>query len=53
MQRILEADVPSLPLYELRMFAAVDTRFCGGEPRSATSWAWLADLRPCSEESTP
>ena len=53
MQRILEADVPSLPLYEMRTFAAVDARFCGGKPTKATSWAWLADLRPCREESAP
>jgi hypothetical protein len=50
MQRILEEDVPALPLYEMRTFAAVDARFCGGEPSKATSWAWLADLRLCSEE---
>lgn len=50
MQRILEEDVPSLPLYEMRTFAAVDARFCGGAPTTATSWAWLADLRPCREE---
>ena len=53
MQRILEHDVPALPLYELRTFAAVDARFCGGQPRSATSWAWLADLRPCAGEAAP
>jgi hypothetical protein len=49
MQRILEHDVPALPLYEQRTFAAVDARFCGGEPRHATSWAWLAELYPCAE----
>jgi hypothetical protein len=53
MQRILEHDVPALPLYELRAFAAVDARFCGGQPGSAVSWAWLADLRPCAEERAP
>jgi hypothetical protein len=53
MQRILEEDVPSLPLYEMRTFAAVDARFCGGEPTKATSWAWLADLHPCPEDSAP
>ncbi len=53
MQRILEEDVPSLPLYEMRTFAAVDARFCGGEPTKATSWAWLADLHPCREEHAP
>lgn len=53
MQRILEADAPSLPLYEMRTFAAVDARFCGGTPRQATSWAWLADLGPCPQESAP
>lgn len=53
MQRILERDVPALPLYELRTFAAVDASFCGGQPRNATSWAWLVDLRPCAEESAP
>jgi hypothetical protein len=53
MQRILEHDVPALPLYELRTFAAVDARFCGGQPSNAVSWAWLADLRPCAEERAP
>jgi hypothetical protein len=53
MQRILEHDVPALPLYELRTFAAVDARFCGGQPRNAISWAWLADLHPCIEETAP
>lgn len=53
MERILESDVPSVPLYEMRTFAAVDTRFCGGTPERATSWAWLADLRPCGGEDAP
>lgn len=53
MQRILEHDVPALPLYELRNFAAVDARFCGGEPKHTTSWAWLSELRPCPGEAAP
>jgi hypothetical protein len=52
-QRILEHDVPALPLYQQRTFAAVDARFCGGQPRHETSWAWLAELRPCPGEAAP
>ncbi len=48
-RRILLADVPVFPLFELRQFAAVDRRFCGGRPRSEASWRWLADLYPCDE----
>lgn len=44
---ILAEDVPVLPLYENREFAAVDTYFCGGVPSDQLSWAWLADLYPC------
>lgn len=53
MQRILEHDVPALPLYELRNFAAVDARFCGGKPTHTTSWAWLSELYPCPGEAAP
>jgi hypothetical protein len=46
---VLRRDVPAIPLFEARVFAAVDARFCGGIPASATSWFWLSDLYPCAE----
>ncbi len=49
-REILARDVPAIMLYEMRRFAAVDARFCGGEPDSAVSWRWLAELYPCGEE---
>ena len=47
--QILAEDVPVLPLYENRQFAAVDTRFCGGAPSDQLSWLWLVDLYPCEQ----
>lgn len=46
LERLLAAELPALPLYEVTRFAAVDERFCGGDA-SPLSWRWLADLRPC------
>lgn len=43
-------EIPAVPLYEGRHFAAVDDRLCGGDPDRASSWEWLADLRPCDDE---
>lgn len=47
--RVFAAEVPALPLFEFREFAAIDARFCGGQPTSTTSWRWLADLYPCED----
>ena len=44
---LLRDEVPAVALYELRLFAAIDARFCGGNPGSSSSWTWLADLYPC------
>ncbi|GAB4558497.1 MAG: hypothetical protein Tsb0020_03540 [Haliangiales bacterium] len=54
-QSVLEDEVPIVPLYALRQFAAVDKRFCGGIPERATSWAWIAELRPspCDSGGAP
>ncbi len=49
--KILRDELPVLPLFEDRAFAAVDARFCGGAPETG-SWRWLADLHPCEEEGT-
>lgn len=43
----LRDQVPVVTLYEVREFAAVDRRFCGGNPTSSLSWRWLADLELC------
>lgn len=48
-RRILGHDVPVVPLYRNRAFAAIDTSFCGGEPSSVSAWDWLADLYPCED----
>ncbi|WP_428266909.1 hypothetical protein [Haliangium sp.] len=48
LRAVFEDEVPVLPLYESRQFAAVDQRFCGGQPQRLTSWKWIADLRPCA-----
>ncbi len=50
---ILARDVPVIVLFEIREFAAVDARFCGGKPTSPTSWRWLADLYPCKAGAAP
>ncbi len=47
--RILGRDLPILPLFEIRGFAAVDRAFCGGQPETAHSWRWMAELHPCAE----
>ena len=51
--RILARDVAMLPLYRPRLFAVVGDRFCGDVHPSATSWRWLADLRPCAPGESP
>jgi len=52
-EAVLRRDIPVIPLYEMRTFAAIDARFCGGKPTSTRSWLWLADLRPCAEGEGP
>jgi len=49
-EAIMNRDLPVFPLYELREFAAIDSRFCGGTPTSSISWNWLAELYPCEED---
>ncbi len=46
---ILHNEVPAVALYEIRLFAAIDARFCGGNPKTYSSWAWIADLYLCEE----
>lgn len=50
-RRILSRDLPGIPLFEARHFAAIDSRWCGGAPDQITSWLWLADLYPCEAGS--
>jgi hypothetical protein len=50
--RILASEVPLLPLVDDRQFAAVDSRFCGGNPVDV-SWRWLADVYPCDQGASP
>lgn len=47
MAEILARDVPLVPLYEPRDFAAIDGTLCGDVQPSSTSWRWIADLHPC------
>ena len=42
--------MPAVPLYEVRQFAAIDDRFCGGRPTNPRSWAWLANMKLCEED---
>ena len=50
---MLRRDLPVIPLFQMREFAAVDTAFCGGRPQSPTSWKWLAELYPCDSKDQP
>jgi len=52
-RRLLERDVPVAPLLHMRYFAVIDNRFCGDAHPTATSWRWLADLRPCEPGESP
>jgi hypothetical protein len=49
-QAILDREVPATPIYEVRNFAAIDSRFCGSVTPSTTSWRWMADLHPCQDD---
>ncbi len=51
--RILARDAPATPLYEMKMFAAVDKKLCGDVTPRADSWRWIADLRPCKDGEKP
>lgn len=44
---IFDREVPATMLYELRTFAAIDSRFCGEVTPSYISWRWMAELYPC------
>jgi hypothetical protein len=46
---ILSREMPATVLYEWRMFAAIDSRFCGNVTPSYGSWRWMADLYPCKD----
>lgn len=46
----LASQAYSVDLFQQRAFAAVDASWCGGEPKSAVSWEWLADLYPCEQD---
>ena len=48
---LLREQALAVPLYKMRFFAAVDARFCGGNPRSFSSWAWLAELELCRDRA--
>gem|GEM_PF-3708157 len=51
---ILARDVPALPLFKMREFAAIDAKFCGDvNTRTSASWRWIADLRPCKRGEQP
>lgn len=49
-ERIAE-ELPAIPLFEARYFAAIDASFCGGDPTRASSWEWLAELHPCEGQT--
>lgn len=44
---IFDHEVPATMLYELRTFAAIDSRFCGDVTPSYLSWRWMAELYRC------
>jgi len=48
--RLLALDVPAVPLFEMRQFAAVDRSICGGRGATSVSWKWIAELRLCDED---
>jgi ABC-type oligopeptide transport system substrate-binding subunit len=52
-RRLLERDVPVVPLVRVHAFAIIDNRFCGDVVPSATTWRWLDDLHPCAPGETP
>lgn len=53
MQTLLDRDVPVVPLFLQSYVAVIDSRLCGDVTPSATSWRWIADLRPCRPGETP
>ena len=52
-QAILDREFPVTRLFELRSFAAIDSRFCGNVAPKASSWLWMSELYPCEEGSPP
>jgi hypothetical protein len=48
-EAILAREMPATALYEWRLFAAIDSSFCGNVTPSYTSWRWMADLYPCKD----
>src|SRR5690606_33879343 len=50
-RRILSRDVPALPLFEVRLLAALNTTVCGEVKAPwSVSWRWLAELYFCEDE---
>jgi hypothetical protein len=52
-QSIIDSELPATRLFELRSFAAVDSRFCGNVKPQSASWLWLSELYPCEEGPAP
>lgn len=46
-QEILDRELPVTRLFEIRVFAAVDSAFCGDVIPTSSSWLWLSKLYPC------
>lgn len=46
-RKVVARELPGFVVGHFQVFAAVDARLCGGEPKSAMSWDWLAELHPC------
>ncbi len=46
-RKVISRELPGFDVVAVGSFAAVDARLCGGQPKSASSWDWLADLHPC------
>ena len=51
--RLLRSQAPATRLFEIRHFAAIDTKWCGDVTPRADSWRWIADLRPCRKGESP
>jgi hypothetical protein len=52
-QAILDRELPVTRLFEMRSFAAIDSRFCGDVTPSEASLRWLSELYPCDEGPPP
>jgi hypothetical protein len=51
-QQIFDEAIPATTLFEVMDWAAIDKRFCGGQPHSPADLSWIADLHPCREGET-